>query len=142
MDQQIIYDYPPMIEEIDAKFHVMGKKVIYSWGDKLYNPNKLHVTDALANHEAFHGDRQIECGVEEWWKLYIADKDFRMGEEVFAHAIEYYTMSLDQSLNRKQRRSALPLIAKKLAGPLYGNMMSVSEAMRMIKREVQQVSSH
>ena len=141
MEQQIIRDYPPMIAEIDNKFNVMGKKIIYSWGNKLYNPNKLHVTDALAKHEAFHGDRQEEYGVENWWKLYLADSAFRLHEEVFAHAIEYHTMSIDPVLSRHQRRVALKQVAQKLASPLYGSLLSTKGARKLILNEVHKVST-
>ena len=70
-------------------------------------------------HEAVHGIRQKEFGVEDWWDRYIEDKAFRYHEEMLAHRAEYLSMIRDGS-NRNMRRMALKQVAKRLASPLYG----------------------
>ena len=43
MTQQIINDYPPLFDEIDAAFNVRGKSIIFSFGDRLYNPEGIEI---------------------------------------------------------------------------------------------------
>ena len=44
---RIVNDYPPMFDEIDARFHVRGKPFLFAWGSVIYNarctdPSSLH----------------------------------------------------------------------------------------------------
>ncbi len=55
---RVVHDYPPLMDEIDAKFHVRGKPVIYAWGTTIYNPSNIDVPPQLIAHEAVHGQRQ------------------------------------------------------------------------------------
>jgi len=124
-----------MIDEIDAKFHIRGKPVIYSWGDILYNPMRITIPLSLINHEMVHGEQQKEWGIEQWWEDYIASVKFRLDQEVMAHAVEYLTL-ITPNPGRQRRRRALILTAKRLAGPLYGKITSVDKAKRLILEEI------
>lgn len=128
----IIQAYPPMIDEIDAVFHVVGKKVIYAWGNDIYNPCNIWIPKHLLAHEAVHQERQkeiqattlghagTEARVRAWWELYLSYTAFRLTEETLAHRAEY--QHLIQHGNRHQRRSALASTASRLGSPLYGSM--------------------
>lgn len=125
-----VFDHPPLFALIDAKFHVAGKPIIFSWGGIVYNPQRIEIPPALWAHEAVHGARQ-GGGIEAWWRRYIDDPVFRLVEEIPAHRAEYRQM-LAECGNRRARRSYLRQMAKRLAGPLYGRMVTPAAARRLI----------
>jgi hypothetical protein len=127
---KIIVDRPPMFDEIDARFHIANKSVIFAWGDTIYNPTGVEIAPQLLAHEAVHGQRQGSDTVG-WWHQYIDSKSFRLAEEIPAHQAEYNWL-LNHSLSRQARRSALKVTARRLAAPLYGSMTTVAKAKRML----------
>jgi len=133
MTMKIVVGYPPMIKEIDAKFHVKHRPVIFSWGDTIFNPMGGAIQPELIAHEEVHGQRQREvgAGVVEWWTLYIHSSKFRLDEEVAAHIAEYQYL-VEHAENRKARKSALGYVARRLADPLYGRMVTRKTAMKLI----------
>lgn len=44
---RVIYELPPMFGEIDAKFHIANKPVLFSWGDIIYNPMRVNIPPCL-----------------------------------------------------------------------------------------------
>ncbi len=129
--QNIVFGLPPMFAEINARFHVRGKPVIFSWGDMIYNPTRITIPPQLMVHEAMHGERQEQHGVEDWWRDYIDSPAFRLEEEILAHQVEYRYL-MRESANRRARRSGLKQVAKRLAGPLYGGMISPAKAQKLL----------
>lgn len=131
---RIVFDYPPMIDEIDAAFNVRGKPVIYAWGQTVYNPMKIEIAPQLAAHEGAHCHQQGD-DIEGWWRNYIDDPEFRLRQEVQAHQVEY--RYLIQNGNRNDRRRAKKHVAQRLASPLYGRLITPKEAERIIVRELE-----
>ena len=127
---EIIKDYPPLFDEIDAKFHVRGRDIIYAWGDRIYAPLGGDIPPQLMAHEKIHCARQGD-DAEGWWRRYIADAAFRLDEEVLAHRIEYEVLAVGG--NRQRRRGVLLRTARRMAAPLYGPMCSVKQAKRLIQ---------
>lgn len=127
MSQEIVYDYPPIYDELVKAFPIRGKSIIFSWGDRLYVPNGETVTPELLAHEAAHGERQLG-DIEGWWRRYIDDAGFRLQEELVAHRAEY--AYLLRHGNRRDRRIALKRTAKRLAAPIYryGSLCSDNQA--------------
>lgn len=133
MEQKIIKDYPPLFSAIaDALPGARSKGVIFSWGDEIYNPSGAEIPPQLLAHEAVHGIRQKAEGVEEWWRRYMTEPSFRLAEELPAHVAEYIAIMQMCSVNRKQRRAYLAQMSKRLAGPLYGRLMTVNRARKLI----------
>ncbi len=120
-----------MFKEINARFHVHGRQVIFSWGDTIYNPSRIRIPQHLMVHEAMHAERQIRWGIEQWWRDYIDSAAFRLEEEILAHQVEYRAL-LRASNNRQARRGYLKQVAKRLAGPLYGGMISAAKAKKVL----------
>lgn len=133
MKQKIIHDYPPNIDEIDARFAVRGKPVLFSWGARIYNPRGIIIPPALIAHEAVHGERQGD-DIEGWWRRYLHDPEFCLAEEVPAHRAELQ-VALAHCKNRNQKRLALRHISQRLAGPLYGRVVTRRDAQRLILAE-------
>lgn len=128
---KIIHEYPPLIEEIDRVFHVRGKSILYAWGDVIYNPMAAVVPGYLLAHEQAHGEEQ-GSEVEGWWRRYLVDPEFRLQQEVIAHRAEYKYLA-SRAINRKDRRAALPYVAKKLSSPLYGRLVTAKKARELLK---------
>jgi hypothetical protein len=132
---RIVVARPPMFAEIDAAFHIAGKPVIFAFGDTIYNPLGGPVSPQLQAHEAVHGARQRDSGVEKWWRAYIDDPQFRLDEEIPAHQAEYreFCRNATNGNARNARRMALHQIASRLASPLYGRLIRYDDARRLIK---------
>ena len=128
---RIIYERPPMYDEIAARFPIAGKPVFFSWGDVIYHPMGVTISPHLMLHEAMHGERQIKLGVERWWEAYISSDHFRLIEETLAHQVEYRSL-LRAAYNRHGRRGALKQVAKRFASPMYGRMVSAAKAKKVL----------
>lgn len=124
LTQEVVHDYPPLYDEI-AKAFALAPGVIFSWGDRIYNPGGVIIAPQLIPHEAVHGERQLG-DIEGWWRRYIAELPFRLEEELRAHQAEY--RYLLRHGNRGSRRRALKQTAARLAAPLYGPMCSAAQA--------------
>lgn len=123
---------PPNFAAIHKAFNVRGKPIIYAYGDTIYNPQRIKVSDHLIAHEGVHATRQrLMGGPEKWWERYIADPQFRLAEEVPAHAAEYAYFS--QRMPHGSRLDDISYeIAHRLASPLYGSLVGIDEARRLI----------
>lgn len=129
MMQTVVVGEPPLIDEIDAAFHVRGHPVFFSFGSVIYNPRGAHIPHSIRVHEAVHGERQI-ADVEGWWRRYIASPEFRLAEEIPAHIAEYRFFN---GRPRNERRYHLKQIAKRLASPLYGRLITSVDAEKLLK---------
>lgn len=138
----IKHEYPPLIDEIDAAFHVRGKPIVFSWGDTIYNPAGGQIAPQIIAHEQVHGERQVAypnalgyagglSSIVAWWSRYIADPAFRLEEEIPAHIREYEVYS--RGTSRHDRRFYLTHVAHKLSSPLYGSLISYFDAKTLIK---------
>ena len=133
-DQDVQVDYPPNYQQlIKWRPVIEQRKVIFAWGQTVYNPHNINLTAPLMNHEAVHGIRQMEfLDVQNWWDLYIEDPSFRLSEELLGHHAEWYTRA--EVGNRPERRKAMAEVAAKMASPIYGPMCTKKEAMRLIRK--------
>lgn len=128
---KIVQAYPPNYEEICAAFPIVRDRssVVFTYGETLYAPgNKTgSIPHDLRVHEETHVRQQAEIGVEEWWKRYMADPQFRLDQEVDAYHNQYMAMS------KPDRDKHIRRIAGDLCGPMYGNLVSLEEAKRLIR---------
>lgn len=118
-----------MFDEIDAIFNVKGKPVIFTWGDTIYNPAGIFITPELRAHEEVHFVRQTgdTPAIEAWWKRYLIDEEFRLAEELPAHRAEFQKFCQTHK-DRNARNKFLTTIAARLAGPLYGGLLTLPQA--------------
>jgi len=123
-----------MFRIINEAFHVKGKPILYAWGTKIYNPMGVEIAPEMMAHEEIHGIRQRQQGnLTTWWLDYTNDPEFRLAEEIPAHQAEYQHI-IAGATSRNYRRAALKHVAKKLAAPLYGQLISVEQAKKELKR--------
>lgn len=120
---------PPIYDKCVEIFGVNWESgVIFTYGDTIYckydlSPNKLA-------HEMVHV-RQQNGSPEAWWDRYFNDESFRLAQELEAYKEE------NKILNKMKDRNAVFKIksenAKCLSSGMYGNIISYSEAMRLLK---------
>jgi hypothetical protein len=127
---KIIRAYPPNFAAIKAKFPGASTQgVIFAYAPAVYAPTGQSMTTPLMAHEQVHIDRQTAIGVEMWWERYIADDKFRFFEELLAHRAEWSAFCDKPPMPTwRHKERYLRMISERLAGPLYGNMVSAEEA--------------
>lgn len=123
-----------MIAEIDAAFHIKGQPCLFAWGEKIYNPMNTQIHSALHCHEEVHGEQQRNFpeGIEGWWRKYISEPAFRLEQEIPAHQAEFKALLSQYGDVRNNRRRFLNHVGLRLAAPLYGRMISLSDAKKAI----------
>jgi hypothetical protein len=133
---QIIPTRPPNYDDILKVFPLAsGQHVIFAYAPDIYSPSGPDLPRSLITHESVHIARQEAMGVKEWWNQYLTDPAFRYEEELLAHRAEY--QSLARYGTRAERRQALKLVAKKLAAPLYGRVVTLERAMKDLRDDKQ-----
>ena len=120
--------HPPMFRQINQAFNVRGKPVVFCFGDTIYNPQGILIPPAMALHEAVHSEQQGK-DPGQWWTRYIADRTFRLDQELPAHRAEW---RFYEGLSSTVTDGFLDLIAERLSSPLYGSLIGYYEARRLI----------
>jgi hypothetical protein len=128
---KIVIGYPPNWEKIKAAFPAEESEVVMAYGDTIYNPRGFPIRDDLHVHESVH-ERQHGDDPEKWWDRYIADPQFRIGQEAEAYGAQVkYIRSMQ---GEKRAVVALSSFAKFLSGPAYGNAITQAKAFEMIRK--------
>lgn len=131
---KIVFDFPPIYDEIRSEFPTAGRGVIFAWGDKIYNPFCAKIEPQLIAHERVHGRRQGK-DIRGWWQRYLHEKEFRLIEEILAHIAEMESL-LGPNPNRQMRRYILKNTARRLANPIYRYGLSRAKAVALLKRQL------
>lgn len=84
---KIINNNPPNIDKIKKAFPIV-KGTIFCYGDSIYNPDGMIISEDLIIHEGIHQKQQGDK-IEEWWDKYISDKEFRLEQELEAYRNQY-----------------------------------------------------
>lgn len=130
---EIKHERPPNFDAVAAVFPMARMDgVIFAYAPCIYVPSGRGLPPDLLAHETVHVERQMVQGVVEWWEQYLRDVKFRLEEELLAHRAEYLYLK-ENSPSRPVRRRALRFVAEKLASGLYGRMVTVTQAMQLIK---------
>ncbi len=126
--------YPPNMAMI-RKYLNPTHDVIFAYGDRIFNPQNTIIPRELIVHEEVHFGQMgnVPSRIEEWWLRYCLDKPFRLAQEIPAHQAEYRDY-VKQGHGRSARRWRLRLIAKRMSGRLYGNLISLADARRLISK--------
>lgn len=127
---KIIHKRPPNFEDIVKVFPMADNYgVIFAFNGAIYSPSGGEIPYSLIKHEEVHCARQggTEACAIEWWEKYLKNMEFRYSEELLAHKAEYQAC-IENALNRNMKRRALKQVAKRLASPLYGRMVSRKQA--------------
>ena len=128
---QVVADFPPNIKEIAEKFDVTPTAV-YTYGDTIYAPGKGDLDLPLLEHETIHTQQQGDDPAG-WWRRYLDDADFRLGQELEAYQKQYQVAKLVYK-DRNKLSKFLHSVAIDLSGPMYGNVISYKAALAAIKK--------
>ena len=132
---RIIETYPPNIKEIEKHFDLSGKRPIFAYGNIIFNPHGSTIDQYLLAHEMTHQAQQGDDPVA-WWDKYLVDPNFRLQQEVEAYQNQYALLKRKQGhVNRDGVIKYLYTISAELAGPLYGDLITHSRALKLIKNE-------
>src|SRR5258708_14781803 len=82
------FDFPPNYDQISKTFK-LHKNVVFTYGQTLYNPDRIPIPDPLKIHEGTH---TIQQGKDPalWWERYLIDSEFRLKQEAEAYGYKYY----------------------------------------------------
>lgn len=141
---KISTDKPPIWEEANKFFKLeeLGLGSIFTYGDTIYNPFNVELTQDLIVHEMVHIRQQESdntvAGI--WWKRFFMDPDFRLEQELEAYAAQYKYICT-QVTDREKRSKNLLTLAGLLSGPMYGHIIGKMEAYAQIKHRALTVKS-
>lgn len=128
---KIVHGLPPNFDKICQAFDLQGMHPIFAWGDTLFVPYDRIPDDSLMAHEETHSRQQAVYGVEKWWDRYLVDPDFRLAMELEAYQNQYaHAKTVIKDRNKLDRY--LHMIAGHLASPMYGSIIPLREARRVI----------
>lgn len=131
---RILHTLPPNFAAINKAFNVRGKPVIFCYGSVIHNPSRIDVRPELIAHEMVHSTQQ-GGDPKTWWERYIDDPCFRLDQEIGAHCAEY------RSCHERGLDKMLDKIAKRLASPMYGNLIDFDRARAILVKYVIPVST-
>jgi hypothetical protein len=132
---EISYTKPPIWEKVTKQFNIPPEKVVfYTYGNICYSPSGTEPPADLIRHEETHSDQQghDRAGAEKWWNQYLHDADFRVEQEAEAYAEQFKFLKRIHT-DRNTQTKVLHGLATLLAAPMYGDAISVSDAMSKIK---------
>lgn len=128
---RILYTFPPNYAELVRVFDVRGKPIWFCYGDTLHNPGRRAVPPPILRHEKVHSGQQGSDPAG-WWRRYIDDIPFRLAQEIEAHLAEVAWWREWGGPGPHFDR-AVALIAKRLAMPLYGSLITVPQAHQILR---------
>jgi len=120
---------PPNYSDIASTFQLSGFNAVFTYGDTLYNPTGLPISDDLMAHEEVHAKQQTNP--EEWWSRYLSNPEFRLEQELEAYRAQYKSLA---DRPRPERRWFLREFAKNLSSKLYGGIINKAKAEELIKQ--------
>lgn len=127
---KIVVGYPKNWDKIKTKFNfVENKPFILTIGDILYNPFNLTFDRSYLIHEETHSRRQLEAGLEIYFKKYFDKIIFRFMEELIAYQNQY----LYCKENNYDMKKWLNELAGGLSSPEYGFDIDIEYAKDLIQ---------
>ncbi len=130
---RIINTLPPFWNKIlAAGMRPDPKNTVATYGDILYNPGCHEISTHLMAHEETHTVQQGDSP-DAWWDKYLKDPKFRLEQEIEAYANQYASYCKKQNRHERQWKYLVSL-AEFLSGRMYDNLLSLEEAMEIIKR--------
>ncbi len=119
--------YDKAVKLFGANFN---KGTTFTIGETIHCKDGM--TEDLLEHEKVHIKQQAS-GWKEWWEKYFTDPAFRTSQELEAYQ-EQYRWVLKNIKDRNERARYLMFFAQSLSGTMYGNVLSLQDAMFFIKR--------
>lgn len=123
---------PPILDKLrDAGIDPDISRVIFTYGDTIYNPGNIQIPDYLIEHEKVHSIQQGD-DPEKWWERYIYDPTFRINQEAEAYG-KQCNFIFKKVKDRNKRNAILMDTARILSSPTYGSVIEQMDAFVLIK---------
>lgn len=122
-------EYPPNIKDLEKAF-TLTNRIVFTYGDTIYNPNNGYLEEAIIKHEEVHSKQQGD-NPQEWWDKYLKDVDFRLEQELEAYKVQYKTIQLTLKDKGRLFQYAMGL-ARDLSSGMYGNIIATDVALNKI----------
>jgi len=122
--------YKPAVEKWGVDFK---KGIVFTYGDVIHSA--VEIPKDLMVHELTHvrQQREFDGGKDAWWEKYLADPKFRTAQELEAYRAQWQWIK-NNVKDRNEQVRILSHCAQSLGGKMYGNVMTVQEAMEAIKQ--------
>ena len=130
---RILNERPPdwIWDACRKQFGDVVHQAVFTYGEALFNPGKADIPTHLMKHEETHTRQQLAMGADDWWKKYLADPEFRLDQEAEAYGNQYKYIYGNKK-NGWARAEWLTKLAHDLSSELYGRMISMEEAEKLI----------
>src|SRR3990167_5474813 len=129
---EIVHSRPLIYDKIIAAGMKPSDTVVYTVGNKLFNPSGARITDDILAHEETHEFQQGD-NPDVWWDRYLIDQEFRVSQEAEAYGAQY-AFICRQVRDREKRHKVLVELAYALSGDIYGRAIKHMEAYALIKK--------
>lgn len=138
---KVVVGLPPIFEEIARVLPgALRYGVLFSWGDTIFNPDNVPISQALMAHEEVHGRQHAAIGGPEiWWSRYMMEPRFRLEQEEPAHIVELGVITQGWRTNRHHRQGWLNIIARRLSGPLYNKLIPMHKAESLLRHAMKEM---
>lgn len=132
---EIVKAYPPNYKQITEAIPgvLAQEKVVFAYGDTIYNPSGYDIEDHLELHESVHAAQQKKIGVDEWWSKYLSDTKFRLEQEIEAYRAQYAMVS--RVYGRANATALLQDVSRDLSSPMYGSILDHKQARKAILKK-------
>ncbi len=117
-----------------ATFQINPRTTLFAYGDILYNPGGVEVSDDIMVHEEVHQGQQ-NGNPALWWGRYLREEEFRIQQEVEAYGKQYWYICTHKTQNKQTQFTLLKRFAELLSSPLYGSCVGLNRALQLIKQE-------
>lgn len=137
---KILIERPPIYNNLSLVFP-LHRGIIFAYGEDIYNPDGVRVSEDLIVHESVHIRQQggNTEGADLWWSKYMRDEQFRLEQEIEAYAHQYNFIC--RKIQNKQRRfEILRMMAEILSRPTYGSCISIDSALLKIKEKANDIT--
>lgn len=115
----------PLLEEY-AKVFPITENTIFAYDGEIYANDDLPLH--LIEHENTHLAQQERDGLDYWIREYLSNPAYRLTQE-----LEAYTAQLKSIKNREDRNKVRLESARTLSSELYGNIITLKEALDKLK---------
>lgn len=130
---KVAIELPPIWDKIlEHGLNPDTSKVIFTYGDTIYNPGAQDIPEYLLYHEEVHTKQQGD-NPDAWWERYLTDITFRIEQEAEAYGRQFKFIC-SQVKDKNHRIHILVTLARTLSGPTYGNVISHIDAMNLIRK--------
>lgn len=129
---KILIERPPVWDNIRLAFGIEPRNAVFTYGDKIYNPEGVDLAEYIIKHEELHEEQQGKRP-DLWWGKYLRDVKFRTDQEARAYGVQFREMK-KVFRDRNDQARILMRLGQSLSGPLYGHTVAPSEAMKLIKQ--------